>query len=58
MGLTILHGIIPYISHIQTECAKYLGIFCGILSAPQRPSYGFEQCYECMMDWTSESFQV
>jgi hypothetical protein len=36
VGLTILHKIIVFdVSHIQTECGKYQGIVCGILSVPQ-----------------------
>ena len=34
MGLIVFHGIFPDISHIQFECGKYLGVFCGIVSIP------------------------
>ena len=37
-SITTLYGTdnIPHnISHIQTECGKYLGIFCGMLSVSQ-----------------------
>ena len=35
MGLIVFHEIFLNISHIQTECGKYLGIFSKTLSIPQ-----------------------
>ena len=33
--LTVLHIIFPNILHIQSECGKYLKIFCEMLSVPR-----------------------
>ena len=35
MGPTVFHKIFLNISHIQTECGKYSGIFYEILPIPQ-----------------------
>ena len=34
MGTTTIHKIYLNISHIQTKCGKYHGIFCGLLLVP------------------------
>ena len=38
--LTILHQIFSYISHIQTECGKYMGTFHYLLLRPHNIAMG------------------
>lgn len=37
----VLQNIRGY-THIQSKCGDYLGMFLGILSVPQKHSYGLE----------------
>ena len=59
MGVTIFHGIFPYIFHIRSECENYKGIFHGIMSIPQNIIMDLNNVMELhTYMWSCGSFRI